>query len=171
MMENVVASKDGTGPRCGPRLHGLRARPAPLASRTTTASPGTRPAHYVSSFAGFVPAENPQLSIIVVIDEPSTSIFASVVSAPVFAELATYALRQLRIAPAAALPAGATDVTPDVAAGTAPTPTDIADAGPAPAPTTYLDRRVTVVDHSVSAMDLARLLDESRGLAVVRRGR
>ena len=55
--------------------------------------------HYVTTFAGFVPAEDPQLSIIVVIDEPSNAYYASFVAAPVFAELARYALRQLRIPP------------------------------------------------------------------------
>jgi cell division protein FtsI (penicillin-binding protein 3) len=57
--------------------------------------------HYVTTFAGFVPAEDPQLSIIVVIDEPSASTYASAVSAPVFAELARYGLRQYRIPPPA----------------------------------------------------------------------
>jgi cell division protein FtsI (penicillin-binding protein 3) len=57
--------------------------------------------HYVTTFAGFVPAQDPQLSIIVVIDEPSASTYASAVSAPVFAELARYALRQYRIPPPA----------------------------------------------------------------------
>lgn len=57
--------------------------------------------HYVTTFAGFVPAEDPQLSIIVVIDEPTSSIFASAASAPVFADLARYALRSFRIPPPA----------------------------------------------------------------------
>ncbi|MGH9138319.1 MAG: peptidoglycan D,D-transpeptidase FtsI family protein, partial [Acidimicrobiales bacterium] len=56
---------------------------------------------YVTTFAGFVPAEEPQLSIVVVIDEPSAGIYASQVAAPVFAELAAYALRQFSIPPAA----------------------------------------------------------------------
>ena len=38
--------------------------------------------HYVTTFAGFVPAEDPQLSIIVVIDEPSNGYYASQVAAP-----------------------------------------------------------------------------------------
>lgn len=57
--------------------------------------------HYVSTFAGFVPAQDPQLSIIVVIDEPSNGFFASQVAAPVFAELARFGLRQFRIPPPA----------------------------------------------------------------------
>lgn len=57
--------------------------------------------HYVSSFAGFAPAQDPQLSIIVVVDEPSNGYFASQVAAPVFAELARFGLRQFRIPPPA----------------------------------------------------------------------
>jgi hypothetical protein len=54
----------------------------------------------VSTFAGFVPADDPQLSAIVVLDEPETSIYASETAAPVFAELAQFSLRHLGIAPA-----------------------------------------------------------------------
>src|SRR3546814_13029555 len=53
---------------------------------------------YVATFAGFVPAERPELSIIVVIDEPASSdIFGGSVAAPVFADLAQYALRLFRV--------------------------------------------------------------------------
>lgn len=57
--------------------------------------------HYVSTFAGFVPANKPDLSIIVVIDEPTTSIFASDVAAPLFSSLASYSLRLFHIPPPA----------------------------------------------------------------------
>jgi cell division protein FtsI (penicillin-binding protein 3) len=57
--------------------------------------------HYVATFAGFVPAQDPQLSIIVVVDEPSNGYYASQVSAPVFAELARFGLRQFRVPPPA----------------------------------------------------------------------
>jgi cell division protein FtsI (penicillin-binding protein 3) len=57
--------------------------------------------HYVATFAGFVPAQAPEVSIIVVIDEPATSIYASQTAAPLFSRLATYALRHLRVAPSA----------------------------------------------------------------------
>ena len=55
--------------------------------------------HYVSTFAGFVPAERPALSIIVVIDEPTGDIYGGSVAAPVFADLAQYALRLFHIPP------------------------------------------------------------------------
>ena len=55
------------------------ARPAPPASRRTngTYQDAAGNYHYVTTFAGFVPAQDPQLSIIVVIDEPSNGYYAS----------------------------------------------------------------------------------------------
>lgn len=55
--------------------------------------------HYQATFAGFVPAEDPQLSAIVVLDEPTASIFASGTSAPVFSRVASYGLRRFHIPP------------------------------------------------------------------------
>lgn len=64
---------------------------------------GYKAGAYVSSFAGFVPAEDPALSAIVILDEP-TPIYGGIVAAPVFAEVAGYALRQLRVPPPARIP-------------------------------------------------------------------
>ena len=58
--------------------------------------------HYTASFAGFFPAEEPELSMVVVIDEPQTSIFGGDAAAPLFAELAQFALRRFRVPPPAA---------------------------------------------------------------------
>ncbi|MGI8937112.1 MAG: peptidoglycan D,D-transpeptidase FtsI family protein [Iamia sp.] len=59
--------------------------------------------HHVATFVGLLPAENPDLSILVAVDEPdpSRSIYAGDVAAPAFAELARWALRDLEIPPAA----------------------------------------------------------------------
>jgi hypothetical protein len=54
---------------------------------------------YIATFAGFVPAEKPELSIIVAIDEPAGDIYGGTVAAPVFADLAQYGLRLFRIPP------------------------------------------------------------------------
>ncbi len=54
---------------------------------------------YVVTFAGFLPAENPQLSIVVVVDEPTVETTAGTVAAPVFADIAHYVLRILGIPP------------------------------------------------------------------------
>lgn len=54
---------------------------------------------YVATFAGFVPAGDPRLSMVVVIDEPQGQFYASSVAAPVFAEVGEYALRILGVVP------------------------------------------------------------------------
>ncbi|MEO5680540.1 MAG: penicillin-binding protein 2, partial [Acidimicrobiales bacterium] len=61
---------------------------------------------YVSSFAGFAPAEQPQLTAMVILDQP-TPIFGGLVAAPVFADLAGFALREMHIPP----PAGGLEAT------------------------------------------------------------
>ncbi len=52
---------------------------------------------YVSSFVGFVPADNPRLAIIVVIYEPKGQIYGGVVAAPIFKDIANQALSYLDI--------------------------------------------------------------------------
>ena len=54
---------------------------------------------YMSTFAGFVPAAQPELTVVVSIDEPAEQHVAGIVAAPVFSEIAEYALRVLRVAP------------------------------------------------------------------------
>jgi len=92
--------------------------------------------HHVATFAGFVPADDPQVSIIIVIDEPATSPYAGDVAAPVFADIGRYALRALGIAPTAAAALAPLDgpkvrAQPATAPTTAPTTTT-----PTTAPTT-----------------------------------
>ena len=67
--------------------------------------------HYVSTFAGFIPAGNPRVSIIVVIDEPTTSPYAAEVAAPAFAKIGREALRTMRIPPPAGAGAAGTQQT------------------------------------------------------------
>ncbi len=57
--------------------------------------------HYVAAFTGMVPAEDPQLSVIVVIDEPTATIYGGGAAAPVFADLSRFALSRFRIPPSA----------------------------------------------------------------------
>ncbi len=53
----------------------------------------------IGSFVGFVPAEHPRLTILVVIDEPKTSSYGGVVAAPAFSEIALQTLCYLKVAP------------------------------------------------------------------------
>jgi cell division protein FtsI (penicillin-binding protein 3) len=52
---------------------------------------------YDASFVGFAPANNPVLSMIVVIERPQTSIYGGSISAPVFHQVMSYALRHYSI--------------------------------------------------------------------------
>ena len=54
---------------------------------------------YGALFVGFVPAENPKLSILVLIDEPVGSYYGGSVAAPVFAEIVSKTLPYLSIPP------------------------------------------------------------------------
>ncbi len=95
MLEEVV--KSGTGTLA--QIPGYR-----VAGKTGTArkpAPGGAgyiDGAYVSSFAGYAPAERPAITAMVMLDEP-TPIFGGLVAAPVFADLARAVLRELRVPP------------------------------------------------------------------------
>lgn len=56
---------------------------------------------YQSTFVGFVPAQQPALSIYVMLDEPGGDYSGGATAAPVFSRLGSFALNRLGIAPAA----------------------------------------------------------------------
>ncbi|MDR7564394.1 MAG: penicillin-binding protein 2 [Armatimonadota bacterium] len=100
MMEGTVT--DGTGTAAAVR--GYR-----VAGKTGTAqkpSPhgGYEPGRYVASFVGVVPADRPQLAIVVVVDEPRGAYFGGVVAAPVFSRIASQALWMLGVPPSESTP-------------------------------------------------------------------
>ncbi len=53
----------------------------------------------IGTFAGFVPAENAELVILVSIDEPQQEVYGGVVAAPVFSAIATRSLKYLGVFP------------------------------------------------------------------------
>jgi cell division protein FtsI (penicillin-binding protein 3) len=58
---------------------------------------------YVASFIGFTPASNPALVVAAVLDDPST-VYGGVAAAPLFQDVARFALARLRVPPAAKPP-------------------------------------------------------------------
>ena len=56
--------------------------------------------HLLTSFAGFLPASNPELSIIVVIEDPAEESSGGRLAAPLFGEISNFALQKFRIPPA-----------------------------------------------------------------------
>lgn len=77
----------------------------PVAGKTGTAQKvnpngrGYLDKTYISSFAGFLPANDPRIVIYVAVDNPKTAYYASDVAAPVFAKVAARAVRHLGISP------------------------------------------------------------------------
>jgi cell division protein FtsI (penicillin-binding protein 3) len=97
MMEAVVGD-EGTARRA--RVMGYR-----VAGKTSTAwkaseSGGYTTNKYMAVFGGVVPASNPRLAAVVVIDEPSGGVYyGGEVAAPVFSAVMSGALRLLAIPP------------------------------------------------------------------------
>ena len=54
---------------------------------------------YIASFVGFAPAEKPEISILVMIDEPQESHYGGIVAAPVFKKIASETLQYMNILP------------------------------------------------------------------------
>ena len=95
MLRDVVL--EGTGGEA--RLPGYQ-----VAGKTGTAAKpdprgGYSKSRYVASFVGFVPASAPRLVILVAVDEPKGAIWGGVVAAPVFQEIARFALQYLEVPP------------------------------------------------------------------------
>ncbi|MCP3853504.1 MAG: penicillin-binding protein 2 [Actinomycetia bacterium] len=91
--------------------------------------------HYILDFAGFVPAERPELAIVVLFDDPQGFDSAGAVAAPVFSQIAEYALRILGVPPGSGDGAGSTDL---VRAAPAPQP-GVAEQAVAVAPADEAD--------------------------------
>ena len=96
MLRDVVTAEGGTG--------ALAAIPNyTVAGKTGTAAKpergGYSTSRYVASFIGVVPAKDPRLVVLVAIDEPRGAIWGGVVAAPAFAEIASFGLQYLEIAP------------------------------------------------------------------------
>jgi cell division protein FtsI (penicillin-binding protein 3) len=91
MLEGAVATGTGTNAQ----IEGYR-----VAGKTGTARkpPYEQPPYkYVTSFAGFAPADSPQLAAIVVLDEPQVNATGGQAAAPTFARIMQYALAVDRV--------------------------------------------------------------------------
>jgi cell division protein FtsI (penicillin-binding protein 3) len=94
MLEAVVA-RGGTGQRAA--VHNFH-----VAGKTGTsqkAVAGGYNEHHAAIFAGFAPASQPRLVVVVMIDEPKGAYYGGDVAAPVFANVVSGALRVLAVPP------------------------------------------------------------------------
>ncbi len=101
MMRSVVEEGTGTQAQIGGYTvagkTGTAQRPSP--------SGGYDPHAYVASFVGVVPATDPRLAILVVVDGPHGAYFGGDVAAPIFREVARQVLWYLHIPPTHGPPA------------------------------------------------------------------
>ncbi len=94
----------------------------PVAGKTGTARKadgGGYNGRYRSSFVGFFPADDPQVAMIVVVDEPSEGIYGGHISAPIFQRIAerwvgTFPRLAARLSPVEPLPEIGKGLIPDV---------------------------------------------------------
>jgi cell division protein FtsI (penicillin-binding protein 3) len=95
LLEGVV--NDGTGTAA--QIPGYTvAGKTGTAQIPSTTGPGYQPNAWMATFVGFLPAQDPQLSGIVVLNHP-TPIYGGTVAAPVFSEIMRYALRHFDVPP------------------------------------------------------------------------
>lgn len=89
MLCNVVSGEHGTAKAA--RIEGLK-----IAGKTGTSKKLVEGRYgsgsYVASFAGYLPAEDPKMVILVVIDNPKTSYYGGSTAAPVFKRIALKAV-------------------------------------------------------------------------------
>lgn len=93
MLESVTV--EGTGGKA--RIDGYR-----VAGKTGTAQAADGEGgltSIVSSFVGIAPADNPRIVVSVIIFDPQGTIWGSEVAAPLFQDVATFALQSLRVPP------------------------------------------------------------------------
>lgn len=96
MMEKVVS--EGGGNKA--HLPGYRfAGKTGTAERLNETGSGYQSGHYIASFVGFGPVEDPQIAVLIVIDDPDGIYYGGQIAAPVFKEIAGQLVRYLNIPP------------------------------------------------------------------------
>jgi len=92
MLENVVT--DGTGAVA--KIPGYR-----VAGKTGTAERAVNGGYsgYSASFIGYAPADDPEIVVQVMLQDPKNGHYGSVLGGPVFNTTMTYALQELKIPP------------------------------------------------------------------------
>jgi len=97
----AYAVKAGTGTAA--QIPGYRVAGKTGTARIPMPRGGYYSDRYVASFIGFLPASDPQVVIAAILDRPAT-VYGGVASAPLFQDVARYAIERLRIVPGKAVP-------------------------------------------------------------------
>ena len=98
LMLMAATSEDGTGSKA--RVLGYHvAGKTGTAQKVSKDKKGYLEEEHISSFAGFIPANDPKFVIYIAIDNPRVKYFGSEVAAPIFSKLAYHALLKAGIQP------------------------------------------------------------------------
>lgn len=98
LMLSGVISDGGTGKNA--RVPGfLVAGKTGTAQKVNPNGRGYMKGAYISSFAGFLPANNPKFVIYVALDHPRKGFYGAAVAAPIFSRVASYVVRKEGLAP------------------------------------------------------------------------
>ena len=96
IMTDAVTS--GTGQQAAIKGYQVAGKTG-TAQKPRTDARGYDPGKYISSFIGFAPAADPELTILVALDEPTEAIYGGVVAGPTFSAVGEFVLQRLRIQP------------------------------------------------------------------------
>jgi cell division protein FtsI (penicillin-binding protein 3) len=131
-LEGVVHEKEGTGKKA--RLERWRAAgKTGTAQKADPVTGGYSRDKRFSSFVGFAPADRPRIAIGVFIDEPRGEVYGGELAAPVFREVAEWAMQQAGVPPLpmALAAADAAPAAPQAAEPAPPAaPVEVAPAKP-----------------------------------------
>jgi len=97
VLRNVVVK--GTGVSANIPGYDVAGKTGTAQVPRTDGKAGYKSGAYIASFSGFFPAGDPQILILVRIDEPSLGYYAASVAAPTFKSIATFCIGHLKMAP------------------------------------------------------------------------
>lgn len=96
LLEQVVAT--GGGGKASVRGYRIAGKTG-TAQKVSEYGDGYSEGKYIASFCGFAPVENPQVALLVMIDEPYGSFYGGQIAAPVASRIFSQVFRYLRIEP------------------------------------------------------------------------
>jgi cell division protein FtsI/penicillin-binding protein 2 len=94
----TVVAKEGTAEKAALDNYTVAGKTG-TAQKTIEGVKGYAPGKHIASFIGFFPADNPELCISIVLDEPKQGYYGGQTAAPVFHDFATAAANYLKIRP------------------------------------------------------------------------
>ncbi len=131
LLEKVVS--EGGGKKAAVKGYRFAGKTG-TAERLRPGGGGYEPGHYIASFVGFGPVEDPQVAILVVLDDPNGVYYGGEIAAPVAGEILAQVMRYLNIRPQTGgglLPAAKPDEQPASAPSPQPAPAVQPESAPA----------------------------------------